>query len=848
MSAAELVGAALTAFAGDAQLLARERARIRHLLVDDAQHLDPQAAGLVRVLGTGSDQVVLAGDPDQAVFTFRGAEPTMLADLVDRDSPQRIVLATNYRAASELADVAAKLAARLPGLSRHRGPMVPESAPDGSVAVRVLATVAKEAALIADTMRRAHLQDGVPWSNMAVIVRSVPLSYAPLRRALSAAGVPVTTAVSELPLARQRGAAWLLLVLQATSAEFSGDDAIALLSSPLGGADPVALRRLRRGLKRIEMKRGGDRESTELLRLAMSGAVDVAELLTDLTDIEAAPLRRVLKVLGRARSAGGRGDGVEDVLWLAWQSSGLERKWSAASRRGGSVGSQADRDLDAVVALFESAANYVDRLPRANLHGFVDYVVRQEIPGGAGKPGGSADAVTILSAHASAGREWEVVAVAGVQEGIWPSLRARGSLLGTDALLEIVSGVRTAVGERVSRTAPLLADERRLLLVACSRARRSLLITAVDSASGDRDLTPSRFMDELLGVTDESDDALVVPEPAADTRLLALPELVAQLRAVVCDAEVAETDPQRHARAVKQLARLAKAGVRFAHPDQWYGVPAPSTDAPLWNPTDGPVPLSPSTVELLNACPLRWALERNGGTDGDNLRAVTGTLVHTLVQAIAGRIPPEEVRQAMEKAWEALDLGSDWYSRQELRRTAAMLDNFEAWLRNSRFELTEAGTEVDVDCVLEPRDETDPAVRIRGRIDRLEHDPDGRPVIIDVKTGKTPATKQDAAHHAQLATYQVAAAEGGISGEPAAEPGGGRLVYVAKPHQKDGAPQRMQSALDAEGLAQWRDTIHDAATATRGPNYLAVVNDGCRHCPVAASCPAQDSGRQVTNG
>jgi len=58
----------------------------------------------------------------------------------------------------------------------------------------------------------------------------------------------------------------------------------------------------------------------------------------------------------------------------------------------------------------------------------------------------------------------------------------------------------------------------------------------------------------------------------------------------------------------------------------------------------------------------------------------------------------------------------------------------------------------------------------------------------------------------------------------------------------------MQSALDAEGLAQWRDTIHDAATATRGPNYLAVVNDGCRHCPVAASCPAQDSGRQVTNG
>ncbi|WP_264993226.1 UvrD-helicase domain-containing protein, partial [Mycobacterium montefiorense] len=75
LGAAELVGAALEAFAVDAELLAAERARLRVLLIDDAQQLDPQAARLVRVLAAGSELALIAGDPNQAVFGFRGGEP-----------------------------------------------------------------------------------------------------------------------------------------------------------------------------------------------------------------------------------------------------------------------------------------------------------------------------------------------------------------------------------------------------------------------------------------------------------------------------------------------------------------------------------------------------------------------------------------------------------------------------------------------------------------------------------------------------------------------------------------------------------------------------------------------------
>src|SRR6516162_10437912 len=93
LGAAELVGAALEAFAVDAELLAAERARVRVLLIDDAQQLDPQAARLARALAAGTDVTVVAGDPNQAVFGFRGGEASgLLAD----DSPS-VALTVSYR-------------------------------------------------------------------------------------------------------------------------------------------------------------------------------------------------------------------------------------------------------------------------------------------------------------------------------------------------------------------------------------------------------------------------------------------------------------------------------------------------------------------------------------------------------------------------------------------------------------------------------------------------------------------------------------------------------------------------------------------------------------------------------
>lgn len=92
-----------------------------------------------------------------------------------------------------------------------------------------------------------------------------------------------------------------------------------------------------------------------------------------------------------------------------------------------------------------------------------------------------------------------------------------------------------------------------------------------------------------------------------------------------------------------------------------------STDDPLWSPEDGPVALSPSNVESLSACALRWMLERFGGSDGDSAKQATGNLVHTLVQAVAGRIPKDEVTRSLEKVWDRVDLEADWFAQRSWR-------------------------------------------------------------------------------------------------------------------------------------------------------------------------------------
>ncbi|MEJ2866046.1 ATP-dependent DNA helicase [Actinomycetospora sp. OC33-EN07] len=842
LDAAELVAAVLDAFVTDPDLLEAERAAVRHLVVDDVQDMDPQQIELARALGAAADDWLLAGDPDSSVLGFRGADPALLRD-ADPGGLATVVLPVDHRSRPALRDAVARVVAALPGAGPGRTRRAPATEDDddpGRVTVDVYATAGRQAAAVADRLRRAHLTDGVPWSRMAVLVRSVSGSLPPLRRALLAAGVPLAVPADDTPLAALPAVAPLLTVLRcaADPQRLDADTALTLLASPLGGADPLAVRRLRRGLLRRHEAGGGaaDTPSDALIVDALLDHVH-QELnpLALLSPSEAAPLERVGGLLAAAAGAIQQGASVPDVLWAVWDRSGLQRRWVAASERGGVTGAQADRDLDAVVALVERAARFVEDLPGGTVAGFVAQADDQRIRADTLAPRApDGEAVALLTAHASRGREWDVVVVPDVQEGVWPDLRRRGTLLGVERLVDVLAGIPD--DPAVSGQAPLLAEERRLFAVALSRARCAVHVSAVEA----EDITPSRFLDDVDGGPPSEDPAEATRPRSRPGRALVLAELVGELRRAVTDPDAA---PAQRERAAAGLARLADAGVPGADPDEWYGLLAPSTEAPLRPP--GPVAVSPSAVETILTCPLRWALQTHGGDDGDTLASVTGSLVHALVQRAAEGAGARELEEALDVAWASVDAGAPWFSRRELANTRRMLASFLTWRDQTRAQLTEAAVERELEVTVAE------GVRVRGRVDRLEIDPHGRPVIIDVKTGKTPISKADAEAHPQLAVYQLATALGafaetlaGPDGTAArTTPGGARLVYLSRAGTP--AKERAQEPLDDEGLAQWREHVGAAARATEGPLFVGRENDACPRCPVRTACPVHVSGRQV---
>ncbi|WP_435120860.1 ATP-dependent helicase [Micromonospora tulbaghiae] len=517
---AELVRAATGMLLDDPELLAAERRRLAHVYVDELADTDPAQLDLLAVVAGGGRSLVAFADPDSSTYAFRGADPAGVTTFPHRfrtasGAPAaQVTLTTSYRAGPELLAATARLARRLRGPAAHRRLRPLPGAPAGSVEVRTFRSATSESAWLAHALREAHLLDGVPWSRMAVLVRSTGRQLPSLRRALHTAGVPTVVHGEDLPLHLQPAVAPLLLLLRCALEpdRLDEESAVALLHSPLGGADPLAERRLRQGLRALALAGGDRRPSGELLVEALR---DAAELAT----IErrwAAPAQAVAHLLATARETAGRpGATAEDVLWAVWRESGLAERWAGAITRGRAATGEhetaqrwraeaADRDLDAVLVLFDAAARFTDRLPGARTEVFLDHVLGQELPADTlAAAADRGDAVRLLTAHAAKGLEWDLVAVAGVQEGVWPDLRLRGSLLGSERLVDVLAGRADGAGLRASlvgQTSALLDEERRLFHVAISRARRRLLVTAVASAAvggDDHEEQPSRFLHEL---------------------------------------------------------------------------------------------------------------------------------------------------------------------------------------------------------------------------------------------------------------------------------------------------------------------------------------------------------------
>jgi RecB family exonuclease len=404
-----------------------------------------------------------------------------------------------------------------------------------------------------------------------------------------------------------------------------------------------------------------------------------------------------------------------------------------------------------------------------------------------------------------------------MQEGSWPNLKQRGSLLGSERLVEIFRhGISNAEQLDAISAAGLAEDEKRLLNVALSRASQQLFITAV----AHEDNQPSSYFEKLA-----PDDIQVSQTQRAITQ----PALVAALRRM---ASYASDEDSMFA--AKALKTLASNGVRAADPKNWVGVTPPSTELPVIGEAEQ-LRISPSSLESFTECGLKWMLEQSGGKDADSTAQVLGSAIHVIAAQLKDQpsLTLDQLEAKLKGAWSLIDMNKGWIKDYEYRRAALMLQKFYGWHLSNKNKLI--GVEEKFEFKLGN------AV-VSGSIDRVELTSEGKYYIVDLKTGATPISYEDAQNNKQLQSYQLAVVNDGFKNKlEHQEVAGAQLIFVGDHKGKEAKP-RPQDQVDVNAVSA---EISEIAIGMSDKNFVAIINDRCRSCAVKSSCPIQPAGKSV---
>ncbi len=812
----------------DASMLLREATQIlqasdsrsiKLVILDDAQELTPAAAALLKVLCSAGTGLVLIGDPDSSTLGFRAADPramTNLADAVAKQSgaaSQTIVLeALDSVRSGSIASLLGKVSRQIDtaragrqrkGVARPQEP----AATDASVEGLVFNSPQAETAWLARRLRELHLYEGIEWSQMAVVARSRS-NLEQYSVALAHQSVPVEILGAQSALRDEFASRMLLRFAKQIYLAQAPDIGLALelLTSPICGLDSLGLRRLRRWLRREELSAEGTRNSDELILALFDAEGSVVTLKSQ----EGKRVDRFLKLYFEALQIGSDSSkSIEDLLWHIWSGSGLERQWGELAKGIGEVALQANRNLDAVVALFAAANRFVERNPNGDAAAFVDSQLALGLPEDTlALNSQSHESVALVTPSGLISRRFKVVALPGLIEGVWPNLRPRSSLLGATALDGLITG-RLENPNDLSRSE--LPDELRMLYKTVGAASERLLISAPDS----EDNQLSQFVGLLLGQ---------VPEPVGfEGGSLTLRGLSGALRRTLAGS----ANQSVKASAALGLARLAAAGIAGAHPASWQGLLPLSTIEPLTDLTDpeAAIYLRPSQLENYLKCPLHWFLNAHGGSDS-TFSANLGTLVHSVFEsADISTQTEEQLWSLVESKWHTLSFESAWLAQAGERKAKRMVSNLVQYLR--KFEADGAqviGREVSFQF-------KSGQATVSGQVDRLELFPDGRVMIVDLKTGSRDISRDQAAEHAQLGMYQLAFENGAfdhLTEMPTQSTlAGAKLLLISG----DKPVERSQESLasNEQSRARFEEMIHVATEGMSDRVFVAQVGSHCEN-------------------
>lgn len=878
------------------EFLEAERQRLPVIVIDDFQDSTPAVQRLVRVLGTDLD-LLITFHPDITVQGFRGAQPNLVGSwarelkgelsltadelpLLHQHKPAEhrvMLLNTGYRMAPAVQQAWERVSRRIPavpGIPAIRENFHSNTSAEESSAAEVhwVSSPLQEQEFILQQILELNYQHGIPLNDIAVIART---SYAVARIAthLESHGVAVARKMSEMVLSQQPAVKPLLTLI--TAAANDSEDSVSglepamipgLLAGVYGTTNALEQRHLRRRLLQAERRREGTRTSTELLDVLLSDPDQFYELLGISPDKRlpkyATGAHRICLMLEAMRIANQEpGATAETVLWAGWEKA-LEPVGNAwredalgedaeASRRG-------HAHLDAVVGLFDAAERYTEQFAGESAQGFSNYLESQDLPmDSLSERVAQKESVAVLTPSTAVNSEWEAVIIAGVQDGVWPNTKLRGLLLHTRELVEVFTEV-DAPESYADQIAEVRNDELRTFAAAISRAKQRVIGTAVIND----DYKPSHFLDYISRWEKQRPQDPEIRPVTSVVAPLTVTAQIAQLRKELETAAQTGEKSQRVQDLATALAVLAEHEVSAADPANWWGLQPLSTQDALQGPdaviaeeasssdrSAKTISLSPSRVETALKNPMNWLIQQLEGRPGSTTPMLLGTFIHKLAEDFP-KGDLEELTVALDERFPAFakEVGADndELARAELyEKCEKMIGFFADYAKDSeKLGRTTVALEEKVTYRLET---TAGNVQVRGVIDRLEVTPEGRPYIVDLKTGAGSPTKAELSQFPQLGVYQAMLANGALDNSELdiphpTKPAGALLVQLGNKVKN----LKLQEQPELEEHPSWADRdIESVAEHITGPEFL-VVHHKKTSCSLKTLCPLCAEGRQVT--
>jgi superfamily I DNA/RNA helicase len=821
--------------------------KFKVIVIDEFQESDNSQRDLLDLLA--SDRVILFADPQSAIGQFRGADPEGVRSYAANNNFEALELTTALRMPNSITELCNTVSTKF----RNPGKTIEVSKENdeakgakdatsrinaGKIDVAKLASQSDCANYIAHAFRTAHLRDGVAWSQMAVILRSPGAGVSAISRAFALNNIPVRIDSDAQALGENPAIKPILTIAQIALGTIklvpSNWDLIEeILFSEFGGADALSLRQMRIDLGKLREPGDEAKPSTQIILETIDNndaPLPWEQLLS---------LKRIADVIAEARkvvrmnSKGSKKVDIADLIWAIWSTAknyegdSLATTWRNRALKGGMRGAAADRDLDAVITLFESARRFAERMPDSDPQLFLDQILSESIQSDAiAAHGQRGEVVNVMTVHSAKGLEWDLVAITGLQEGVWPNLKARGSLLGSERLVESERTQATARREiEASAASALVEDERRLLKVAISRAKQALVVTAY---SKEDDSEPSQYFEEIYeavhGISSIEAEVLDLP------RSLTPQALVSTLR-----RNLEDLDSTKNEFSAKLLQTLAAREIQSAKVENWLGGLSLSTTEPIL-PPDAEVSVSPSNLQSFSECGLKWFIEKSGGRDGDSTAQLLGIAIHSLAAMLKGEpgLTFDELATRLENGWQLIDGNKGWVRDYQFKLALEKLEKFYKWHSTNKSNRTLFAVEGEFKKIIG-------RALFNGSVDRVEVDSEGHVYIVDLKTGAPDISKKKAEDHKQLAGYQLAVYEDAFTGEsPGTESAGAELLFLGTDGKSASAkpqPVKDHETIKAEVIA--------AADGMSANEFIATVNDRCRMCAVKGICPIQPQGRKV---